>query len=166
MAHDDVLGNDGSVSQPERYPLDEVELSAVASVAQLIRSRTSSMSPHVLRSAAALLLALKRLPYATPCVDVSFGFSTPNRDGNYAWADVEINEEEFRLGLGEHFYDPAVGGDTESRTVFETQAGSSWRDGDIEDWLIFAQDIAQRGYPTVEDNSDYEGIDWSSEDEE
>ena len=71
MTHDDVLGNEGSVSQPERYPLDEVELSAVASVAQLIRSRTSSMSPHVLRSAAALRLALKRLPYATPCVDVS-----------------------------------------------------------------------------------------------
>ena len=157
-------GDDDSTPTSGRYPLYERDRAAVASIAQLIRDHASSMSPRELRSASAVLLALERMPYATPGVHVSFGFSTHNRDGNFAWADIDIYEEEFRLGLGEHFYDPTVGGDTESRTVFETQAGSNWRDGEIEDWLTSAQVIANEGRPTVEDHSDFEAIDWLSDD--
>ena len=130
----DDLDNGDINSQSERYPLDEGSLSAVSSIAKLIRSRTTSMFPSDLRSAAAVLLALERLPYATPGVDVSFSFTQPNQDGNYGWVDGEISENAFRLSLGEHYDTSAVGGDTEHRIVFETYAGSNRLDEEIENW--------------------------------
>lgn len=104
-------------------------------------------------------LALERLPYATPGVDERLSFSTPNLDGSYAWADIQIFEKEFRLSLGEYFYTPGVGGDTESRTVFFAQAGSSWREGDINEWLSSAQHYGPPRADEGEDGSDYEVID-------
>ena len=149
-----------------RFPLrsDENDLSYddryhVDLVIQLILNHIPSMSHGEMRSAAAVLLALERLPYATPGVDVRFSFSTPNLDGNYAWADIEILEEAFRLSLGEYFYTPGVGGDTESRTVFFAQAGSDWREGDINEWLSSAQYCGPPRADEGEDNSDYEVID-------
>ena len=166
MSYDDEPQNGDGVSQPERYPLDDDAISAIASVTQLIRPHISRLSPRALRSAATVLLALERLPIVTPGVLVRLSFSTPDRDGNYGWADIEIGEEGFRLGLGEHFYDPAVGGDTESRTVFEAQAGSSWQDGDVSDWLESAQAIALCGPPSMEDYSDYDVLNRLLEEEE
>ena len=156
--------DDDSVSQPGRFPLDERDRSSVDAIAHLIRTHTSSMCPRELRSAATVLLALERMPYATLGVDVSFSFLTPEREGNYGWVDIEINEEEFRLGFGEVFDSPAVGADWETRYIFETQTGSSWRQGSIEDWLEYAQVFADSGRLTVEDYSDYDAIDWFSDD--
>ncbi len=156
--------DDDSVSQPGRFPLDERDRFAVDAIAHIIRTHTSLMCPYELRSAATVLLALKRMPYVTRGVDVSFGFSTPNHDGNHRRADVEINGEEFRLGLAEHFYDPAVGGDTEARYIFETMTGTSLRQGSIEDWLEYARVISNSGLLSVEDYSDYDAIDWFSDD--
>ena len=95
---------------------------------------------------------------------MNFGFSTPNDGGNHRWAEIEINEEDFRLGLTEHFYDPAVGGDTEARYIFETMAGTSLRQGSIGDWLEYAQVFSNSGRLIVEDYSDYDAIDWFSDD--
>lgn len=156
--------DDDSVSQPGRFPLDERDRSAVDAIAHIIRTHTSLMCPHELRSAATVLLALKRMPYVTHGVDVSFGFSTPNQDGNHGRADVEINGEEFRLSLAEYFYDPAVGGDSETRYIFETMTGSNWRRGSIKDWLEYAQVFSNSGRLIVEDYSDYDAIDWFSDD--
>ena len=150
----------------ERFPLDEEDLAAIADVAELIQGRTSSMSPAELRGAATVLLALKRLPHATPGVQVSLEFSTPDADGNRAWADLEICAEEFRLDLGQHFYDPSVGGDTESRTVFETQSGTDWKEGEIHDWLLSAQAIAGFGHITLDDQSNHDAVDSIFEEEE
>ena len=156
--------DDNSVSQPERFPLDEEDRFAIDEITHIIRGHTSSMSPSELRSAATVLLALKRLPYVTYGVHVSFGFSTPNVHGTHRQADIEINEEGFRLGLVEYFYDPAVGGDTEARYIFETMAGTSLRQGSIEDWLESAEGLSNSGLLTIEDLSDYDAIDWSSDD--
>ena len=95
MVYDDELGDEDSGAQPEKYLLDEVELHVVASLCELIRSRVSTMAPSCLRSAADLLLALERLPVATPDVHVMFTFSQPNNDGSWGWADGEITEYSF-----------------------------------------------------------------------
>ena len=139
---------------PERFPLDEEDLAAVAGIVRLIRSRMSSMSPASLRATATVLLALERLPLATPGLSVTLEFSTPDRDGNRGWADLELDESEFQLSAGERFYSPSVGGDTAIRTVFETQAGTDWQQGDIVEWLATAQAIATWERISVTDESD------------
>ena len=142
------------------YPLDEVEVYSVSCIASLFADKASSMSPRVMRSASALILALGRMPSATPGVDLRIGFKTANRDGNWSWADVEISECEFRLSIGHHHYDPLIGGDTESLTLFETAAGSDRSFGNIDDWLEMAALIAEEGYASLEsDNSDYGVLD-------
>jgi hypothetical protein len=156
--------DDDSVSQPERYPFYEGDRFSVDEITHIIRTHTSLMSPSELRSAATVLLALKRMPYVTHGVDVNFSFLAPNVHGTHRQADIEINEEGFRLGLVEYFYDPAVGGDTEARYIFETMAGTSLRRGSIEDWLVYAESFSNSGLLSVEDFSDYDAIDWFSDD--
>jgi hypothetical protein len=91
---------------------------------------------------------------------ITFGFSQPNLDGNWAWADIKFFDSYFRLGVGAHSYDPKVGGDTESRTVFEVEAGEDQGEGKIEEWLPVARSVAGGDIDT-EDESDYDAIDWS-----
>jgi hypothetical protein len=146
-----------------RFPLSIDDKPKIEQVIELVRNHLSSMAPGELRAAASVLLALERLPAITPGIRVTFGFTRPNTDGNYGWADIEISEDEFRLGVGEHFYDPSVGGDTETRTVFETLAGGDWREGDIEDWLPVANVIASEGRVSAEDYSEHEEIEWTAE---
>jgi hypothetical protein len=81
-------------------------------------------------------------------------------DGNYGWVDITISEHEFLLGIG----DPSVGGDTETRTSFEAQAGGSG-EGDIDEWLAVADVIAADGRVSAEDYSDHDAIDWTAEGE-
>ena len=126
MSEEDDLEDDDRENEG-RFPLSVIDKPKIEKVVELVRDNLSSMSPADLRAAASILLALERLPLTTPGVQVTFGFVQPNTDGNFGWADIEISENEFRLGTGEHFHDPAVGGDTESRTVFEMQAGGSRR---------------------------------------
>ena len=148
----------------ETFPLEESDLASIAAITKLIRSYTPSMSPYQLRSAAVVLFALERLPNPTQGVLMSFAFSSGNRDsGNYGWASIEIGETEFELSVGEHFNNHAVGGDTETRILFDTQVGSSWRSGDIEGWLATAQSIAMDGNFLIDDNSDHDAIEWDSE---
>ena len=142
------------------YPLDEVEMYSVGCIASLFADKAPSMPPRVMRSASALILALGRMPLATPGLDLRIGFRTADRDGNWSWADVEISEFDFRLSLGHHHYDPSIGGDTDSLTLFETAAGSDRSFGSIDDWLEMAPSIAEEGYANLEsDNSDYGVLD-------
>ena len=148
-----------------RFPLSLDDISKLAMVIKLIREQLPSMTPAHLRCAAAVLRALERLPTTTPGIHMTFGFVQPSNSGNYGWADLFISESEFRLGVGEHFYDPGVGGDTESRVSFEAFAGGDSADGDIDDWLPLAETISAEGEVSAEDDSDYDAIDWSSETE-
>jgi hypothetical protein len=111
-------------SSDDRFPLSEDDLQGLSAIASFFRSQLATMAPAQLRSVAALLFALKRLPRTTPGVDVSLSYSQSNTDGNYGWASIGISENELRLGVGEHFYDPGVGGDTESQTLFEAFASA------------------------------------------
>jgi hypothetical protein len=151
-------------SSGDRFPLSEGDLQGIIAIAGLFRSQLATMTPAQLRSVAALLLALKRLPHTTRGVDVSLTYAQPNTDGNYGWATIDISEHELRLGIGEHFYDPGGGGDTESQTLFETYAGADSCQGDIELWLSYAEARAADGSLSIEaDSSD---IDWDDYGEE
>jgi hypothetical protein len=152
-------GNDELAGQ---FPLSAADAVKIEQIIALVRQQLARMSPAGLHVAAAVLLALERLPSTTPGVQATFGFSQPNVDGNYAWVDIRIDEEEFHLGVGEHFYTPDVGGDTESRVVFETQSGTRWREGDIDSWLEVASFIAPAGEVTFEDDSAHDELDWSN----
>ena len=144
-----------------RFPLSIENQSDIKQVVDLIRNHLVRMSPSELKAAAATLLALERLPLTTKGVQVSFGFRQTSSYGNYAWADINISEDHIRLTIGEHFYDPAVGGDTESETIFEAFEGDERCQGRIQRWLDIAQEIAHGSAVTSEDYSDYEQIDWS-----
>ena len=143
--------------------MDEQDRRDLAPVSALIRRHLRHMTAPEIRSAAVVLRALERLPYATPGACVRFGFSTPRASGNYSWADVEFFDPEFRLSLGAHFYDADVGGDTESSVAFECVAGSGTGGGDIREWLVEAERIAEFRTYTADDESDHETIDWYSE---
>jgi hypothetical protein len=168
MSENDGLDDSHSA---ERFPLWVADKPQIGKVIELVRNRLSSMTPSNLRAAASVLLALERLPATTPGIQVIFGFTQPNIDGNYGWVDIKISETEFRLGVGEHFYDPpingegattSVGGETDTRIVFEAQAGNDWREGDIEDWLPVANVIAFDGLINAEDYSDHDAIEWQA----
>ena len=145
------------------FPLSIQNQSEIKQIVNLIRNHLVRMSLSELRAAAATLLALKRLPLTTKGVRVSFGFRQTWSYGNYAWADINISEDHIRLTIGEHFYGPAVGGDTESETIFEAFEGDERCQGSIQRWLDTAQEIAHGSAVTSEDYSDYEQIDWCAD---
>jgi hypothetical protein len=118
-----------------RFPLSAAELTQVREIIKLVRDHLRDMEPALVRSAACVLLALQRLPVPTTGIDLTFGFTQRNTDGNYGWADLMISDCEFEWRSGEHYYDPKIGGDTESRVVFEARVGSESSLGDFDDWL-------------------------------
>ena len=152
----DSLDTGGNAA--ERYPLYEPDRGPIAWIARRIREKLSSASPYEMRAASTTLIALQGLPYTTPGIYMTLTFMTPTGRDNFAWVDIYIDAEEFRLGVGERLHDPITGGDTESRTVFETQAGTEWREGDIEEWLEYAHVILRDGDLSADDESDYEAI--------
>lgn len=162
----DPIGPDeepANQSEAEDFDIADHDLHLLRSVEKLVKANLGKMSPGSLHSAAAFLLALKRLPRRTLGVDVSLSFSQPNTDGNYGWTNIYISEDEIQLDVGEHFYDPGVGGDTETQTLFEAVAGGS-SDGDVEQWIEFAEARAQDGYLRIDhDNSDHNAIEWDYE---
>jgi hypothetical protein len=95
-------------------------------------------------------------------VNVEAAFREPDvTPGNYGWAELRLTEERLELGIGEHFYDPDVGGDTETRTLFSVWASGKSAEGDIEEWFEYASGHVSRGYLTIaDDDSELERMDW------
>jgi hypothetical protein len=148
----------------EQFPLSESELRFIQNISHLIRSQLPRITPQNLRGAAILLLALERLPVITVGVVVEATFRQFDVTlGNFGWADLRLSDEELTLGIGEHFYDPGVGGDTDTRKLFSARAGNRSSQGDIEEWLEYAAARADDGYLTVADgDSDHESIAWET----
>lgn len=146
-------------NEEDFYPLDSDVIEHFSSVVGLIRRNLSKLGPQDLKVAAVTLLALERLPRVTPGVSVVFGYQTPSVNGNWSWADISIGDDGLRLGVGEHFYDPSVGGDTESRTPFQAYQGGY--EGSVREWLEIASNIFSEGAPSTEDYSDHDDIDWT-----
>ena len=145
-----------------RYPLTMKDKLHIDAIIAMVRGRLGTMSPKELRAASSVLFGLERLPHVEDELAVNFGF-TFRDGGNFAWADIDFSSDGFRLGVGEHFYDPGVGGDTESRSVFYAAPGDD-RDGSIEEWLEIATGLSD-GSLSCEDYTDHDALDWSLADD-
>ena len=152
----------GEAEDSVRFPL-QIRHRAQMEIIALIRSHLVRMSPPEIRSAAVTLLALERLPLVAPEINISFGFCQQNIDGNYKWADIKFSENSFSLHVGEHFYDPDIGGDTETDTTFEAFEGDERCLGSIQRWLEVARSIAEGSPISCEDYSDHERLDWKAD---
>lgn len=148
-----------------RLPLSKGHLDILKRLAADLRGSLKNREPAFIRSAAPAILALKRLPLTTGAVQVRVGYSTPNRGGNYGWADIGLSESELEASIGEHFYDPSVGGDTESETLFHVSVENHAANGSLERWWEHAQELAAVGWLTVQDDSSWDEIDWLSWDD-
>jgi hypothetical protein len=144
-----------------KFPLSAKERKILRDFASKLRGSLAEAEPHFIRSAATGIFVIERLPKPTPGAQVELGYRTPNSGGNYGWADLVISEDEIRACLGEHFYDPGVGGDTETRVLFEAGLGEGARNGSLEYWHAQARELALHGL-YVEDES--EDIDWTIDD--
>ncbi len=80
------------------------------------------------------------------------------------WADISIEDGTyFELGLGRHVLDPAVGGDTESQTIFTAGAGGDW-EGDIDTWIDEVEALfAYRWDLSFEDDYLDEDLPWDDD---
>jgi hypothetical protein len=116
--------DEGDDEGQERFPLSDEEREHVSQIIGLVRGNLSrpERPPPAIGIRALICTRTPSSGYRRRTV---FGFRRPSIDRNWGWADIQIDSDEFRLGVGEHFYDPGVGGDTESRNIFEVFAGGS-----------------------------------------
>lgn len=154
---DDPIDDDGN----DLLSLSSSDIAILERLALELRSQLAGAEVHFIRSAATAISAIERLPKPTPGVHVSFGYRTPNINGNHRWADILLTEEGTEAGVGEHFYDPQVGGDTESKTLFWAGVGKDNRTGSLEEWFETASGMAVDLF--VSDESETDLIDWEAE---
>lgn len=145
------------------FRLSDADFAVFKRLAAELRRQLAKAEPNLIRSAALAILALERLPRPTAAVQVRIGYQTPNRDGNWGWADISLSESDIEGTVGEHFYDPGVGGDTETNALFYREVGGSSDYGSLEEWWERFQGLSAVGYLSVEDDSDWDAIDWHAE---
>ena len=141
-----------------QFPLDDLDIANIHEFAALLRNRVNKMNPMEMLTASTLLFALDRLPYVTPGIDVSMTIRRNCLEDFSDWIDIRINEDELELGSGTHIYTPGVGGDTESRTDYETQSGDTWHEGDTSDWIKRVWPFKAEGKISVVDESEYDTV--------
>lgn len=122
------------------FPMEEEELEAFRQIAELVRIHLPAMTPEQIIGAANLLRGLESLPKPVPYLLVQLSFKTTNRCGNYGWVSISLSEDELELSIGEHFYDSAVGGDTESQVLYRCMVGDEYCTGSIGRWWCYAND--------------------------
>lgn len=144
--------------EPFSFDVDDEALEDAVRASEMIRAHLHELSPKHLSAAAVVLAALERLPLQCWGACASFGFRLPPENGCWAWAGIEVNDEGVSFGVGEHFYEPGVGGETESRVYFS--AGRYGSHGNIGEWINVAKPIFDEGIPQSEDFTDHEQIEW------
>lgn len=154
---DDVADADGT------FHLSDADLAILKRLATELRDQLAKSEPKFIRSAAPAILALERLPHPTAGVQVRFAYKTPNLDGNFGWVDISLSGNDIEGTIGEHFYDPGIGGDTESDVLFYREVGGSLDYGSLEEWWERFEGLSAFAYLSVEDESDWDVIDWDAE---
>lgn len=151
------------------FPFRSEDLFIVEELKERFRDllKKPNLSPTRVRQIGTVLFALERLPRSTPGVFVVIGphYSFNNET---SYCDLCISESEFSLSRGGSIYDPAVGGDNYSSTVFEIET-SGYRDGsgedpDVFEWFnMFDELLSLGGKLYVEYLGEDELVDWSQE---
>jgi hypothetical protein len=152
--------------EPAQFSLSRDEVALSKDMAAIVRQELRTAHPAFIRQAAVVLFVLERLPNATPGASITVGWSTKPQEGSREWAEVSISEEEIQASVGAHYYDPEIGGDTESETLFWAHVDGA-RQGSLETWSERARHVDESGILTIRDEwaGEHE-IDWSSFDEE
>jgi hypothetical protein len=152
-------------AEATHYPLDLADLDIFKAMAARVRAKLFTAHPAFIRTACVVLIALERLPKVTPGACIRVCWRTRRISGEWKWADICVSEEAVRAGLGAHYYDRGVGGDTESETLFTAYVGAQ-RLGDLAEWAKQAQSVAEAGYLTLHDEwAGQDHIDWSADDD-
>lgn len=105
-------------------------------------------TPEELKNLAIVKLAFQRLPRTTPGVHICLGVVL--RNGNESnCCDLEISDSRSSISTGGNVYDPGVGSDSFSNTLFECES-SGFRDGAIDafeigSWQAAAQELLNCG---------------------
>jgi len=153
----------------ETFQTDD-QLDAFGLIIRLLRAALPRLEAAEIRKIAPCLLALERLPRTTRNLTFNLTIGNtykPGPDGGItnAWADIDMEEGNFRLGAGFHVYDPAVGGDTESRTVFECSTGG-YPEGDPSEWISRATELLNEGAMIKIESEDLDDeLPWYGDDE-
>lgn len=154
MSEEDEAYDNDDDPAPDRFPLSEKELELLVGFAAGLRRSLEQADPQFIRSAATAIFVIERLPKPTPGARVDVGYRTSNCGGTFGWTDLVISEEEIRASVGEHFYDPSVGGDTQTHVYFETGLGEGSWQGDLEAWFEQARELASLYAPYADDYSE------------
>jgi hypothetical protein len=125
-----------------RLSAEEVE--RLQELSAPVRARLCDADPVFIRNAAVVLLVLGRLPTLVFGAVVEIGWVDDAGDGNRVWADLRISEHGLTASVGAHFYDPDVGGDTETDRVFEADP-DGFRTGSLDEWFWRVKQIAEIG---------------------
>ena len=127
----------------------------------------SELSPKQIHFIGVNLHALQRLPRPTPGVAISLILSRRVGD-EMQYQTVSIDESEFRIDSGGSTWSEAVGGDSDSETVFEAFVGA---DHEEPDWPSVSQWSAAFGKRVKDEvweldfewNGDESEIDWEAD---
>ncbi|MCY3745172.1 MAG: hypothetical protein F4Y20_03095 [Acidobacteria bacterium] len=148
-------------SPADQFPLPEDGDSHLSEIERILSRLTASLTVPDKIAVWAAVIGLRRLPGSTAGLDVEISLMQPElirRDGNWGWAEIRISEHSFVLGEGGHVYSSAVGGDSWSRTVFQSDLGAPYCDGDetrMENWLDRAKFLLDDAEVSIEDRTDY-----------
>ena len=156
--------SEGGGSPACRFPLPEDGYSYLYEIEEILSRLTAPLTVPNKIAVWVAVIGLRRLPSSTEGLDVEISLTQPElmrRDGNWGWAEIRISEHLFALGEGGHVYSSAVGGDSRSRTVFESELGAPHCDGDetkMESWLERAKFLLDDADVSIEDRTDYESV--------
>lgn len=148
----------GGTDTAVEFPMGDTDEAYFHELATLLRERLPKLNPGEILTISILILALERLPRVTPGVDISLDLGFREHENARSWINIEISEDELRVGSGEHIYTPGVGGDTESRTDFESCSGGTWYDGDMYHWIEQAAGYVPEGKISLVNSSDYDAV--------
>lgn len=168
MSTDD-FNDDQTKPNYELFPFRSEDIFVVEDLKARFREllKKPNLPANRVRDIGTVLFALERLPRSTPGVFVTIGpHYRFNQESSYC--DLCISETEFRLSQGGSMYDPAVGGDNYSSTVFEIDT-SGYRSGSGEDptvieWFNTFDELINLGATfDVEYLGEDDQVDWTEE---
>lgn len=168
---EDELDEDDDQDEKRRelFPFRLEESFVVYELKSLVRKilQRPTLSGSEVRQVGTVLFALERLPRPTPGVAVGLGVAYRyNNESTYC--ELFISESEFRLSNGGNTYDPGVGSDSYSQTIFEMET-SGFREGSGDDYEVTGWFNSINELLTMESSIDIEylgddeAVDWSEE---
>ncbi len=151
------------------FPFRVEEEYLVTELIKLVRGIISenNLSPYQLRQIAVVIYALEHLPHYVEGISIGLGI-VYRLNNESSFCEFYISESEFRLTSGGNTYDPGIGSDSYSSTIFELET-SGYRDGDSESyevtgWFNQVQELLNmEAEIEFEDNGDDSEIDWNAD---